>query len=282
MNAVRSDGTLPEATPVDFDEQLVAEERAIRRRKIQTFLGRILIGVVVIGAWEVGVEVGWIDRFLYGRPSEIWEFLRERVVTAEWWRNVWVTLSEMLLGVTIGGSTGIVAGAILGSWAGLNRLLQPYVVMLNSVPRLALAPILIIWFGIGEASKVALVVGLIFFIMLINTRSGMQATDPDIEKVVIVLTASRLQRLMKVSLPSAVPSILGGLRLSISFGLLAAVAGELIAAKAGLGQLINWAAQMFDMSAIWAVIFSLALMAATLDFLLSRLESRLLKWQQTD
>lgn len=279
---MRPDGTLPEAIPVDSDEQLVAEERAIRRRKIQTFLGRILIGVVVIGAWEVGVEVGWIDRFLYGRPSEIWEFLRVRVVTAEWWRNVWVTLSEMLLGVTIGGSTGIVAGAILGSWAGLNRLLQPYVVMLNSIPRLALAPMLIIWFGIGEASKVALVVGLIFFIMLINTRSGMQATDPDIEKVVIVLTASRLQLLMKVSLPSAVPSILGGLRLSISFGLLAAVAGELIAAKAGLGQLINWAAQMFDMSAIWAVIFSLALMAAMLDFLLSRLESKLLKWQQTD
>ena len=279
---MRPDGTLPEATPVDSDEQLVAEERAIRRRKIQTFLGRILIGVVVIGAWEVGVEVGWIDRFLYGRPSEIWEFLRERAVTAEWWRNVWVTLSEMLLGVTIGGSTGIAAGAILGSWAGLNRLLQPYVVMLNSIPRLALAPMLIIWFGIGEASKVALVVGLIFFIMLINTRSGMQATDPDVEKVVIVLTASRLQLLMKVSLPSAVPSILGGLRLSISFGLLAAVAGEIIAAKAGLGQLINWAAQMFDMSAIWAVIFSLALMAAMLDFLLSRLESKLLKWQQTD
>lgn len=279
---MRYDETLPVAVPVDFDEQLVAEERAQRRRKVQTLLGRILIGVVVIGGWEAGVAIGWIDRFLYGRPTEVWEFLSAQVVTAEWWRNVWTTLREMLLGVTIGGSAGITAGAILGSWRGLNRLLQPYVVMMNSVPRLALAPMLIIWFGIGEASKVALVVSLIFFIMLINTRSGMQATDPDVEKVAIVLTASRLQRLVKVSLPSAVPSILGGLRLSISFGLLAAVAGELIAAKAGLGQVINWAAQMFDMSAVWAVIFSLTLMAAMLDFLLSRLESKLLKWQQAD
>jgi len=223
------------AAPDDFDDRLVAEERAVRRRKVQTLAGRIVIGVAFIAAWEIGVAVGWVDRFLYGRPSEIWEFLREQVVTAEWWRNVWTTLREMLLGVSIGGVAGIMAGAVLGSWTGLNRLLQPYVVMCNSVPRLALAPLLIIWFGIGEASKVALVVSLIFFIMLINTRSGMQSTDPDIERVAIVLTASRLQRLIKVSLPSAVPSILGGLRLSISFGLLAAVAGELIAAKAGLG-----------------------------------------------
>lgn len=276
------DKTPPEAVPDEFDARLAAEERAARRRRIQMSCGRITIGLAFIAAWEAGVAIGLVDRFLYGRPLEIWEFLREQVVTAAWWRNVWTTLREMLLGVSIGGTAGIVAGAILGSWKGLNRLLQPYVVMLNSVPRLALAPMLIIWFGIGEASKVALVVSLIFFIMLINTRAGMQSTDPDVERVAIVLKATRIQRLVKVSLPSAVPSILGGLRLSISFGLLAAVAGELIAAKAGLGQVINWAAQMFNMSAVWAVIFSLALMAATLDFLLSRLESRLLRWQRTD
>ncbi len=286
MSVNQRDGV--EATETGITPALIDEPQATPGRTIDAatvigtlwiWLARVAILALVLGLWEWMVRAGHLEEFSASRPTAIWAFLKEALQTEELWTNAWVTVRETLLGSAIGGIAGLLVGAFLGRFRRISTVVDPYIVMLNSLPRIALAPLFIIWFGIGESSKVALVVSLVFFIMLVNTRSGMQSVDPDIDILATVMGLTERQRLLKVSLPSAVPMIIGGMRLSIAYGLLAAIGGELIAAQAGLGKQLSYYSSTFNVAGVMGILVVLAIVAAVLNWAVGRLESRLLRWQ---
>jgi NitT/TauT family transport system permease protein len=160
-----------------------------------------------------------------------------------------------------------------------NRLIDPYLNAVNAMPRIALAPVLIVYFGIGQSGKVALAFSIVVFVLIINTQAGVRAVDRELVVLSRTMGMSRLQMVRKIVLPSAVPSIFAGLRLGMIYALLGVVASELIAAEIGLGQLIAGFAGSYDMASAYAVMIVLAVLGALVNYTMSTVESHLLKWQ---
>jgi NitT/TauT family transport system permease protein len=174
---------------------------------------------------------------------------------------------------------GITLGIVLGLMPRLDRLLDPYLNAVNAMPRIALAPVLIVYFGIGQSGKVALAFSIVVFVLLINTQAGVRAADRELLTLARVMGMSRLQMVTKVVLPNAVPSIFAGLRLGLIYALLGVVASELIAAEIGLGQMIAGFAGSYDMASAYAVMIVLAALGAAINYGMAMIESRLLRWQ---
>lgn len=248
-------------------------------RLIGMNLARLALAVVILLAWHLAVEQGWADPAFVSSPGAIWDFLEDFVGSGEVWRHLWVTLQSTLLGFAIGGVAGILAGLVLARFARLNELLDPFLTILNSLPRVALAPLFLLWFGLGPSSKVALSVSLVFFILLVNTRSGVKNVDPDIVTVSRLLGGGGRRMFQKVILPAAVPSIAAGLHLAVIYSLLGVVVGEMIAAEAGLGQRIAFYSGQFNTAGVLGVLAVLALIAAAMNAATALIERRLLRWQ---
>ena len=264
-------------TPTLADERSTVPWTA---RRTSVWAGRVIALVAVLAVWELLVRNGMLNSSDVSRPSLIWQFLVDEVPTAQWWDDTWTTMQELIIGLLAGGAAGMVCGALLGWSPYLSAVLDPYIAMLNSLPRVALYPLMLTWFGLGMGSKIALVIGIVFFIMLVNTKAGMMAADPDVVENATVLGATRRQRIVRVDIPSAVPSIFGGVRLSISYGLLAVVTGEMLAGYAGLGQKVSFHSSNFNTTGVMGILVFLAVLATFLNVATGWLESRLLRWRE--
>jgi NitT/TauT family transport system permease protein len=253
-----------------------AEVRTVDWRVVNVL--RLVVLVAFLGGWQLAVSQGWIREFYVSKPSAIWTFLAANVTTLEWWRNTQVTLTETFTGLALGGVLGVVVGGVLGRLPTVDAVFEPFLTMLNALPRVALAPLMLLWFGIGTASKTALVVSIVFFIMLINTRTGVVGLDEDLATMSRTLKLSRLQTLWKVQLPNALPSIFAGLRLSVAYGLLGAVAAEMISAQRGLGQQLTFYSGSFQVDGVMGALLFLSLIAVVLNAVTLWLERRVLGW----
>lgn len=251
-------------------------------RRVRTLFGQASVGVIFLGLWEIAAETGYIDIFFVGRPSVMLAAFLHQLGDSEFWGHAGSTLLATLWGYLIGASTGTVAGLILGRWRYLETLLLPYVTMLNTMPRVALAPVFILWFGVGIASKVAAAVSLVFFIALINAMAGSRQLDRDLDDLARFLRCSEVARFVHFVLPVAVPSIFAGLRLGIIYSLLGVVVAEMIAAQTGLGLLITTYTNLFAVSELFAVLLFLMIISTTLNTVMSSMEQRLLRWQGRD
>jgi NitT/TauT family transport system permease protein len=241
--------------------------------------GRVLLLVLFVGAWQLAATTGLIDPYFVSTPTSVARFLGDYATSGKLWGNLSVTLRETLLGFVIGGSAGILAGLLLARFPVLDALLDPFLTVVNSLPRVALAPLFLLWFGLGMVSKVILAVSLVFFILVINTRVGVRTVDPDLVTVGRLLGAREHQLFRSVILPGALPSILAGLRLGVIYSLLGTVVGEMIAAEAGIGQQLTYFSGTFQTAGVIAMLLVLASIAALLDALTVLAESRLLRWQ---
>lgn len=195
------------------------------------------------------------------------------------WKDARVSGEEFLIGFVIACIAGIFIGLLMASSKSIAAVLQPWVSGFYATPIVALAPLLILWFGVGIASKVAVVISLVIFPVIINTEAGLNATDLELVEAASAFGATQSEIFKKVSIPSAAPYILTGLRLGIGRGLIGVVVGELFGSNAGLGFLINNAAQVFNMPDLFAglMIFAVAGIALTAGF--RKLEKRLVHWQ---
>lgn len=241
-------------------------------------LRAIVLAVIVI-VWEGLARVGLVSEFWVSRPLAIAERLGEDFAAGAVWVHLTRTLEETFLGFLLGAVAGIVAGFVLARWRRLYVALDPYLMGVYSLPRIALAPLFIMWFGIGVASKIVLAVSIVFFILLINTYVGVQNVDDDLVNAVRTMGASRRFITRRVILPSCVPWIFSGLRISMGLALTAAVVGEMLAAQYGLGFLLARASGTFDTTGIFAVLIILALVSVGLYGAMTRLERRLLHWR---
>ena len=228
--------------------------------------------------WEVAVRLGLVPVYLYGQPSGVWHKFVAGVADGTLLRNCWVTFAEAALGFAIGGLLGTGCGLALWLSPLAGQVLRPIIVALNGVPKIALAPLIIVWFGIDIGSKVASAAILVAIVALITAQSGTERVDADLLMLMRSLGASRWQQFRKIVMPASMPWVVAGLRLNVGFALIGAVVGEYIAAKEGLGYLVYYAGTMYDLNSVWLGIFALMAMALLLDGAVT-LVGRRLRWE---
>ncbi len=247
-------------------------------RTFQIWCLRFLVVGAVLGLWELTARERWFNPLLIGQPSEIapqfWQLFGSSVVTVD----LGVTVEETIIGFVAGSVGGIVFAFILIRFQTLQQALMPLLTALNSLPRIALAPVFILWFGLGPASKIAVSISLVFFILLLNTMAGLSQTDRDLLLLARTVGASEQQRLFKFVLPAAVPVLAAGLELGLIYSFLGAVAAEIIGGESGLGVVLNFDASVFRTDHFFATLLLLAIVTTVATTVMRRVEHRLLRW----
>ncbi|MDN7674043.1 ABC transporter permease [Burkholderia oklahomensis] len=264
------------------DEERAAQRRLRRRRHLIVGL-RIAVLVVTLGGWEIAARLKWIDPFFFSMPSLIVAQIQDWFVNGTsqgpLLLQVWVTLEETIAGFLIGSVAGVFCGIVLGRNKLLADVFGLYIQIANSIPRVVLGSIFVIALGLGMASKIALAVVMVFFVVFGNAFQGVREADRYLIANAQILGASRRQITTSVVIPSALSWILASLHVSFGFALVGAVVGEFLGSKQGIGLLISTAQGAFNASGVFAAMIVLAVVALAADFLLTRLEKRLLKWR---
>ncbi|WP_061938343.1 ABC transporter permease [Aureimonas sp. AU22] len=240
---------------------------------------QITLLVVVLGGWELGVASGIIDRFFFPAPLDIVKQVFAWVTELSFYNHVYITLTETVLGYVIGTGLGVAAGVWLGLSPFMARVLDPFIKGLNAIPRVVLAPIFVLWLGLGLWSKVALAVTLVFFVTFFNAMQGVKEVNPVVLSNARILGASRSDLLRHVYFPAAASWILSSLRTSVGFAVVGAIIGEYLGASAGLGYLIARSEGNFDAVGVFAGILILAMFVLVIDVLLDFVERRLITWR---
>jgi NitT/TauT family transport system permease protein len=243
------------------------------------WLSRLAIIVVLLIAWQIAIEHSRIAAFFLGSPVVIADKLVDWIVSGVIFRHLGITLLETLLSFVIGCGLAL----ILGLWLALNdtfaAIFDPFIKGLNSMPRLIMAPIFAVWFGLGIWSKVALGVTLVFFVVFFNVFQGIREVSPVLLANARMLGASRRQLIHRVYIPSALSWVFSSLHLSVGLAFVGAVIGEYLGSSAGVGYLILEAEGTFDIETVIAGVILLTTFALLLDYLISMIETSLLKWQ---
>ncbi|MCA8124599.1 ABC transporter permease [Burkholderia cepacia] len=280
-----TDMTLPPtaipATTLE-DESRAAQTRLRRRRQLIIGL-RIAVLVIALGGWELAARLKWIDPFFFSQPTLIFAQIQDWFVNGTsqgpLLTQVWVTLEETTIGFVIGSVAGVICGIVLGRNKLMADVFGLYIQIANSIPRVVLGSIFVIALGLGMASKIALAVVMVFFVVFGNAFQGVREADRYLIANAQILGASRRQITTSVVIPSALSWILASLHVSFGFALVGAVVGEFLGSKQGIGLLISTAQGAFNASGVFAAMIVLAVVALAADYLLTWLEKRLLKWR---
>jgi len=240
---------------------------------------QLALAAAVLLAWETATMAAWLDPFFFSRPSDIASRLAHWMATGSLWAHVGTTFVEAALAFAIGGLLGVVLGLALAVVPTLSALLEPYIRVANALPRVVLAPIFLLWFGLGIWSKVALGVTVVFFIVFFNTYRGVREVNTTILDNARMLGASRSQLIRHVLVPSALTWIFSSLQISVGMTIVAVVVGEYLGSSRGIGYLIAQAEGMFDTTGVFAGMVVLASWVLGVAALMGRLERRLLRWK---
>jgi sulfonate transport system permease protein len=267
----------------ETDEQILTRARgAARRRKMNTWLLRLALIIVWLGSWEIAARL-WIDPFYYSMPSAIWDRLVSWFTVGtdfgSIWYQLWTTVQEAVIGFVIGTIAGVILGVILGRSRYLADTLSPFIKAANAVPRIVLASLFVIWFGLGLPSKVATVVVLVFFVVFFNAFTGAREVDQNLIDNARILGAGRFAVIRSIVLPSATSWILSSLHTAFGFALIGAVVGEYAGSRAGIGFLIANAQGTFDSAGIYAAMIVITVVALFAEWGIGQLENRMLHWR---
>jgi NitT/TauT family transport system permease protein len=261
-----------------------AAPRPMRRLPVQKdwpgwALIAVQLGILLggVAAWELGARAGLIDAFFWSQPSAIFDTLIVFFTAGDAWTDIGFTFRSTILGFLLGTTAGSLFG--LSFWWSRNyaAIVQPYIICFESIPKLALAPLIVLVFGIGLASKVAIACALTVVVSTLTTHAGVKAIDPDGEKLFYSLGASRMQVFRKLVVPACLPWIISVLRVNIGLALTGAIVGEFIASQHGLGRAILYAGQTYDIALVWVAVLVLSTLAVIMYATVSWLESALRK-----
>lgn len=253
-----------------------------RQKKIYTT--RFLLVFFSIAAfvffWEAAVALGNFPAFILPGPSLVWKRFIQVLQDGSLLRHSLITLGEVLTGLAFGVITSTVLGYLLAKSRTVERILSPYIVASQSVPVVAIAPLLVIWFGPGLFSKVLISALIVFFPVLVNTVVGLRSVSDDLRDLMRSLQATRWQTFALLELPAALPVFLGGLRIGATLSVIGAVVGEFVGADRGLGFMINRARGQYDTALVFVAVLMLVFMAVTLYGVVVFLEIRWLSWRE--
>jgi NitT/TauT family transport system permease protein len=239
---------------------------------------QVLLGLLFLAAWQLAAG-RLVDEFMISSPAAVWARLWQWIASGSILIHIWATVYATVLGFAIGATAGIVAGIWLGLSPFLSRLLDPYIWAFNALPKVALAPLFLLWFGLGISSKVALAAVLVVFLVFVNTFSGVREVDRDLVDSLRLMRATPRQVLTKVILPSATSWIFVGLKTAVPYALIGAIIGELIASNRGLGYLVQRAGSEFDTAGVFAALVVIAVLAIAFNAIVNAGQSRLEGWK---
>lgn len=253
---------------------------AARRARLAQQTGAIALSILaVVVLWQWAADAGTINGQLFGSPAGIVAALRQGLGAGTLVSDTLVTLYETLAGLAIGSIAGTLGG--LGLWfvPGLARPAEGFSIVLNSVPKIALGPLIVIWFGSGTSSKVWLAAISTYAVSMIAAAASMREVDADLLNLFRSLGAPPTKIFRKLILPSAVPWIFSALRMNVGFALIGAIVGEYIASQNGLGHEIFVAGSLFDLNTVWLGIIVLTLLAALMTAVVRLVEERIVTWK---
>ena len=239
---------------------------------------RLVLLAVSLAVWELAVRLFHVPAFILPAPSHIGTALYRGAASGVYLENFWITLLETLLGFALGCAVAFVLGTALAASRLVEYYLYPYIVMFQSMPKVALAPLVVVWFGLGLTSKVVSAALIAFFPLLVNTVVGLRSADEDRVDLMRSLAASELQIFWMLRLPSALPFIMAGVEVAMVFALVGAIVAEFVGAEAGLGMLIQSRNFSMDVAGEFALLFILAAMGLALNSLLGSIRRRVLFW----
>lgn len=246
--------------------------------KVAVYALRLALLAAAIICWQL--LAGKVISVLFvSKPGLVWHQLQVWSATGSLWKNSWVTIREILLGYAFGAAAGILAGFGLALLRLLSAVLDPFIMALYAIPKVALAPLFIVWFGIGLRMKVILAAVTVFFLVFINTGAGIKQVDNELVDATRLMGASRLQIIRKVILPASMTGVLTGLRIAIPYALIGAVIGELVASNQGLGYLINNSASTLNTAGVFAALVALTVIAAILNAMVNIIGRWTDRWQ---
>ncbi|MDA9495516.1 hypothetical protein XI08_41870 [Bradyrhizobium sp. CCBAU 11361] len=246
-------------------------------RTLQFFL-KLLPGVALLLFWQY--SSGRLIKEIYvSKPTAVAQRLYELFASGEIYPHLWTTGQELVLGYVLGVAGGVVGGYTLGRSPRLARIFEPYVMAFYGVPKIALAPLFIIWFGIGMGSKVALASIMVFFLVFYNVFAGVRSVDRELVNLTLVMGANQRQLTYHVFLPAAAPFVMLGMRLAIPYSVIGVIVGEFTSSAQGLGLFIHEASSTYDPAGVFAGIVILLAFVTVANFLAGRLERRLLRWR---
>ena len=248
---------------------------ARRRRARMTGTLRVLLLVFLLAVWEMGAQWGWFDAFILSSPSRVAATIARLYQSGELFLHIGVTLYETLAGFFLGTLAGVALAVALWWSPLLRRVLDPYLVVLNALPKIALGPVLIVWIGAGKASIIMMAVLVSFIVTAVSMLSGFSATAADKELLVKTLGGTRAQLFWKVVLPASVPDLITALKISVGMSWVGVIVGEYLVSQAGLGYLIVYGGQVFRLDLVMASVCILCVLAAGMYEAVALLERRL-------
>jgi NitT/TauT family transport system permease protein len=242
---------------------------------------RVLFGLALLAAWQILSP--WTElEFFLSTPSEIarslWDLLRNGSLVF----HAGITAIEALAGFALGGFAGMLCGLLLGRFTLLADVLEPFLTAFYSLPKAALAPLFILWFGIGLDMKIILSASIVFFLVFLNTFTGVRQVSREQIAILRLMGAKERHLVTKVVIPSAVVWVFTGLRLSVPYALIGAIVGEIIASNRGLGYLLSHAAAQFDTAGTFAALFAIMALALVLNLAVKLAETSLLPWRRAE
>lgn len=249
------------------DSEIFAERRRARRRTL-TLVWVLRLGflLAIYLLWQQATTRGWVDPLLISTPREVFDAFGHQLTDSVFWVDLRATFSGAMAGLFAGGVAGILAGLVFSRSEVLDRAAAPYLTLMNSLPRPALAPIFILWFGLGFTPKALVAASVVFFLLMTTTMAALKSIDHDVTLLTRSLSMNARQRFFKVEMPHALPNIIGSLRLGAVYSVLGAVVSEMVGAYEGLGQRLVVTTNNFQVAESFAVLLAMGIMSMVLDY----------------
>lgn len=244
--------------------------------------GRLAVLLVILLGAELGVRYGVLSELFFSSPSQIWHALLVQWSSGSFLQDAGITVFETLLGLFCGSLLGMAVGLILPQLRVVSNVFEPFLMVLNGIPVIVIAPLFILWLGLGILSKIGISVYIVFFAMFIPVYTGSLRLDTTLVDALQVMGATRFQTFWKVVVPSSLPSVYTGLKIGSGLALIGAVIGEFVASRSGLGHMILYASGTLDTPTLYLGIITLAVFAAVLSFAIDALGPLLVPWRFSD
>lgn len=248
------------------------------RKRLAVLVGRVLVGVAILTLWEYS-SGRWIEPLFVSSPSAVGTRLWRWTITGQLWNHLSITLYATAIGFAIGSAAGFSLGILFGRYKIVADVFDPYITAIYSIPKIALAPLFIIWFGIGIESKIAVSASIVFFVVFLNTYAGTRDVNPLHIHSARIMGASEAELLRHVVVPSAAAWVITGLKVSVPYALVGTVIGEFMSANRGIGFVIAQATGLFDTTSVFAGLVTLGVVGAAINVALKHAETWLLRWK---
>lgn len=253
-----------------------------RRQRLQATVQLAISLLIVLGLWEGIVRLFGISHLLLPRPSAIATSMWQMFEAGTIYRHLSLTASEVLIGFVIAAIVGVAVGTVVAVSPALHRLVYPYIVAFQSVPKVAVAPLMVVWFGFGIESKIAMTVIIAFFPILVNTIAGLRSVEQDQIELMQSLVASRWQIFRFVRFPNALPYIFAGLEIGIVLSVIGAIVGEFVGATGGLGYMLTFANARLDTPAVFALLIVLGAIGIILNTTITWVRRKVVFWAESE